>query len=66
MSPPSACDISEQLGAEQLRQDARRRQNRKRLKSICSPTLLRQILNPTGIEEYLKLSLHYPLRLSQT
>lgn len=51
-------DISEQLAAERLRQDAREKAEQKAAEEHLLSTLLRQILDPTGIEEYLKLSLH--------
>ncbi|MCP4286952.1 MAG: response regulator [Gammaproteobacteria bacterium] len=51
-------DISEQLAADRLRQEAREKAERKVAEEHLLTTLLRQTLDPTGIDAYLKLSLH--------
>ncbi|MCB1752961.1 MAG: response regulator [Gammaproteobacteria bacterium] len=51
-------DISEQLAAERLRQDAREKAEQKAAEEHLLATLLRQTLDPTGIEDFLKISLH--------
>lgn len=50
-------DISEQLAAEQLRQDAKEKAEQKAAEEHLLATLLRQTLDPTGIEEFLATSL---------
>jgi len=51
-------DISEQLAADRLRQEASEKAERKVAEEHLLTTLLRQTLDPTGIDAYLKLSLH--------